>query len=544
VEITSAFTNGPFRVVWKAELRDGSNYIKTHVKLMADKTKEAHLRTAVLFNGALNATAHSGASRGSPVVAGDGDTIFVAVTHPLSANGVADGKVQAARNVRLQLNNEHPFGCDMALGVMPKGQTRRGFLYFLERERAHPYRFYLHYNSWFDLNIGRPQTRMYEPEAMAAIKLMGTELVTKRGVDMDGFVMDDGWDTHTNVWHFHKGFPDGFKNIGKLAKSFGAGIGVWMSPCGGYFETKKARTESGKKMGLEVCGGSFSMAGPNYHKLFVSVAKDMMINQNVNFFKFDGMGGGSGPNIEAVFDMAKELREVNPDVFISATIGTWPSPFWLMYADSIWRQKSDFGRFGKGCRREMWITYRDMIITDYIIKPGPLYPLNSIMYHGVIVSRRSGPSNKLLPLSFKHEVRSAFACGSGIQELYITPDMLKPEMWDDLAEAAKWSRKNIDTLVDTHRIGGHPGKLEIYGWASWNKNKGVVALRNPDDKPHTFVLDVAKAFELPEGAPTKYKLTPSFKDLDVEPFVAKAGESIKIEIKPFDILVFNAVPAR
>jgi hypothetical protein len=181
-----------------------------------------------------------------------------------------------------------------------------------------------------------------------------------------------------------------------------------------------------------------------------------------------------------------------------------------------------------------------MIITDYIIKPGPLYPLNSIMYHGVIVSRRAGPSNKPLPLPFRHEVRSAFACGSDIQELYITPDMLKPGMWDELAEAAKWSRKNIDTLVDTHRIGGHPGKLEIYGWASWNKNKGVITLRNPDDQPHTYELDIGKAFELPDGAPTKYKLVPSFKDIEVEPFVAEAGEPVKLEIKPFDILIFNA----
>ena len=28
---------------------------------------------------------------------------------------------------------------------------RRSFLAYLERERAHPYRTFLHYNSWYDL---------------------------------------------------------------------------------------------------------------------------------------------------------------------------------------------------------------------------------------------------------------------------------------------------------------------------------------------------------------------------------------------------------
>ena len=29
-------------------------------------------------------------------------------------------------------------------------------------------------------------------------------------------------------------------------------------------------------------------------------------------------------------------------------------------------------------------------------------------------------------------------------------------------------------LVDTHWIGGDPTALEIYGWASWNKDKAIL----------------------------------------------------------------------
>ena len=74
--------------------------------------------------------------------------------------------------------------------------------------------------------------------------------------------------------------------------------------------------------------------------------------------------------------------------------------------------------------------------------------------------------------------------------------------WDDLAEAAKWSQANADVLVDTHWVGGDPGKGEIYGWASWCKRKGILVLRNPDDQPASITLDLGEVFELPEGAAT------------------------------------------
>ena len=52
----------------------------------------------------------------------------------------------ATRNCDLARSSTQSF----VIGVAPKDQLRRAFLYYLERERAHPYRPYLHYNSWYD----------------------------------------------------------------------------------------------------------------------------------------------------------------------------------------------------------------------------------------------------------------------------------------------------------------------------------------------------------------------------------------------------------
>ncbi|MER2891106.1 enterotoxin, partial [Escherichia coli] len=104
------------------------------------------------------------------------------------------------------------------------------------------------------------------------------------------------------------------------------------------------------------------------------------------------------------------------------------------------------------------------------------------------------------------QVWSYFATGTQLQELYITPSMLNKAKWDTLAQAAKWSRENASVLVDTHWIGGDPTALQVYGWASWYKDKAILGLRNPSDKPQTYYLDLAKDFEIPTGEAAQFSL--------------------------------------
>jgi len=50
--------------------------------------------------------------------------------------------------------------------------------------------------------------------------------------------------------------------------------------------------------------------------------------------------------------------ETNRSVFISATVGTWASPFWTFFADSIWRQGGDTGYHGQGDTRQQALPTR------------------------------------------------------------------------------------------------------------------------------------------------------------------------------------------
>ncbi|MHC4088095.1 MAG: enterotoxin, partial [Planctomycetota bacterium] len=203
----------------------------------------------------------------------------------------------------------------------------------------------------------------------------------------------------------------------------------------------------------------------------------------------------------------------------------------------------DMGFYGPGGRREQWLTYRDKLTFQNMVKGGPLYPLNSFMNQG-IAHAIWGTAN--LPVNaeeFAHEVHSFFAIGTSLQELYISPSRMTDQMWDILAEGAKWSRNNSDVLVDTHWVGGDPAEGKIYGWAAWSKRKGILSLRNPHDKSGKVTIDIGKVFELPTGAAQKYSLkSPWKKDKNRAAIVLSAGTEYTFEMEPFEVMVFDAMP--
>ena len=154
---------------------------------------------------------------------------------------------------------------------------RRGFLAYLERRRAHPYRPFLHYNSWYHLNIGRPDNHMTEAECLATIEHFGRELITKRGVKMDAFVWDDGWDDFNSLWGFHEDFPDGFKNLEKAGPQVRRGPGRVDVALGRLRRTEtETRSPTAESQGYETNRNGFSMAGPKYRAAF----RDVCLNDD------------------------------------------------------------------------------------------------------------------------------------------------------------------------------------------------------------------------------------------------------------------------
>jgi len=535
---------GKFQADWALILRRGSSYIRQTLTITAGGEPVA-VAAVAMIDVHSEGIQVAGTVKGSPLVVRN---FFLGFESPLAESSVVGDHAVS------ELISEVPIGAGRSqeyssvVGVASAGQMRRSFLTYIERERAHPYRTFLHYNSWFDIGYENPYTQQ---QALNRIHTFGEELNKKRGVVLDSYLFDDGWDDLDDLWKIRADFKDGFAPLTKAAAEYGTAPGVWLSPWGGYAHAKQRRLATARKGGYETVNNGLALSGPKYYALFHDAVTQMVTKYGVNQFKLDGTGNvnqvvkGSAFNsdFDAAIHLIGDLRQLKPDIYINLTSGTWPSPFWLMYADSTWRGGDDTDFAGVGTARERWITYRDGATYEHVVEAGTLYPLNSLMLHGIVYAKQAEGLSSDPGGDFANEVHSYFGTGTQLQELYITPSLLTDANWDVLAEAAKWARRNAATLVDTHWVGGDPRWLEVYGWAAWSPQKAILTLRNPGAKTQDFTIDVAQAFELPSEAARRYVARSPWAADAAQPAIElDAGKPVTFHLAAFQVLTLEADP--
>jgi len=537
-------------VSWEAHLRDGSNYVRQSFTFSSNDVCEISRINLIKLPLNINIR-KEGTVDGVPIVH---NNMFFAVENPLSKveeiRKIEKGKITSDLTSSLPLYSpiKSSGSCTVSSvwGTTPAGQLRRGFLYYIERERAAPYHQMSFYNSfgdlaWFD-------RKMSERACLERIRWIGDSLIVKRKVDFKGFLFDDGWDDPKTLWQFNSGFPDGFSNMKKAAESYNASLGVWISPFGGYREPKKQRLEYGKQQNppFETNDYGFSLAGPVYYKRYKEVLIDFVKKYDIIMLKFDGVASRYKEDLAAFLRVTSEVRAVKPDMYFFLTTGTYPSPFFLKYGDVVWRGGEDWYSAGEGSQRQQWITYRDGDVYKNVVNRSPLYPLNALQQMGIFVSDIRDEKYKNYPGAFEmtdkdvsDDIWAAIGTGTSVQGLYINVYRMSKTAWDCLGAALNWAKSNESIMDDTHGVGGDPLKGEVYGFASWSPEKGVLSLRNPSSIEKSFNVDVSRVFDIPEEYVGNMYLFYDVKNGDKNP-VAEGG-SFKLSFEPFEVKIFNAV---
>lgn len=481
-----------------------------------------------------------------------------------SADAVPDNLVRGSWVRKTSLKPGKSWKVNAVIGLFAPDQQRRSFLSYIEREKPVPYRTFVHYNDWYEVGIVRhdfkdPMQRTTEQISMEIAKTWKRELYKKRKTTIDAFVIDDGWDDFNSLWDFHIGFPQGFANLNKLVTSMGCGMGTWLGPVGGYGYSKNQRIAYWNKTHPNNRISNFELSNPIYFNAFVGRCTDMVKKYDMRYFKFDGIStkpiayGPAGlEDAEGIISVLAALRKARPDIFLNTTVGTWASPFWFMHADSIWRQEGDFDQIGTmGDARDRWITYRDRLVHEIFVTGAPLFPINSIMIHGTIITK-NGPPRVMSkdPANCIKEIRTAFTSGTGLQELYVDADLMNQQdgiLWDELARNIEWIRRNEDVLADVHWVGGNPWDKErkdgdIYGWASWNKSKCTLSLRNSSEYTKTLNGTLRQILDVPPTVKGTVTLRSSFDDQTRLPVMDRAIDvdaPIEITLSPFDIVTME-----
>lgn len=543
--LEARFTYEELSIVWRAVLRNDSHYLRTEMDIQAAKDLPMKgivaMNYLVAKNSAYTAPEVVGNTRGAILAS---NHIFAGLETPMGLNSCKDEgnatHIEGLWRRNTTLKAGKTWNISSVVGLVAPKQLRRSFLAYSERERAVAWRPYPVYISWYELNIDRNNAQapsykgnMTVEQCADVVSHWKTHFYDKYQMAPKAFVWDDGWDQY-GTWTFNPNFPNGFDEPANEAKKMGTGIGAWLGPVGGYGQSGEYRRAYWRSK------GGMQLSNEDYYNFFIRCCTNMIDRYDFRFFKFDGISAQAsaiGPdegtrgeeNAEAIISIERAVRQKRPDIFLNTTVGTWASPFWFHFTDAVWRQEGDYGEAGdQGTDRERWITYRDRLVYQNFIQRSPVCPINTLMTHGFILSRWGAVSKNMDYDGIVREMRCAFACGSGMVELYNDyklMDEIKDNqgnagaLWKDLAECIKWQQEQADVLPDAHWVGGNPWdgkKANVYGWAAWNGKKSVLTLRNPSASAQTFTTTLREALDIPAYVRGKITLTHAFNQAELD----------------------------
>lgn len=446
--------------------------------------------------------------------------------------------------------------------LTPDLYVKLWFNRYLEKIRVVPLKPYLLYNTWYDVRspeyTNRPEDVMNETNLLRIIGDFKREMVEKRGLKLDAFVLDDAWDIYKSDWALRQNeFPNGLKPITDALKSMGAELGIWFGPTGGYSK-RDWRIEWMKAHGYEVVGDQLCVAGTNYHNLLKKRVTDFVRNDGVSYFKWDGIQFScSEPDhghpidiysrravMESVIDLSRSVREINPNMFLNITSGTWLSPWWTKYANQIWMQGFDYGYAGVPSisQRDSAITYRDYVLYEDFGIYDIWFPISNLMTHGIIKGhlQKLGGEKETLD-KFTNDVILYFARGVSMWELYISPNLLTDSEWEAIGKSIRWAKNRFDILKQTEMVGGNPGKCDAYGYMHFLGKQGIAAVRNPSIDPKTIKLELSPAYGLCPKA-SSLVVERVYPTRWISPRLYSAGAVIELPLKSYETAIYEIYP--
>ncbi|MCR4593909.1 MAG: hypothetical protein K5761_02510 [Clostridiales bacterium] len=378
------------------------------------------------------------------------------------------------------------------------------------------------YNSWYD------KMQDIDEESIIMSFLETEDALSKSLVPpLDSYVIDDGFnDYDADFWNFNKKFPNGFEKISELVKALYSGLGVWTGPRGGYNEKTPEfarRIEKNGNGGYNRQANDVCVASEQYISKMTDYLTDMTEKYSVNYWKTDGFllkacksdkhGHVTGGYMDMyeytemwerwlrLFSKLRLTREkAGGDMWINQTSYSNPSPWFLRWSDSIWMQNSnDMGKLSQTDKKEQllpsdadcMITYRDSRYYDFYITRQYQMPPEYLYNHDPIYGNKADIT--MTDAQFRKYLFMAAVRGNRFWELYYSYDKMSESKWRINADCIRFIRENGHILKNSIMIGGNPAKGEVYGYSSWIKKEGIVALRNPSSQTQKFSLVLDKS---------------------------------------------------
>ncbi len=510
---------------------------------------------------------------GQPVAIESGTGgMFFGMEYPAADNNVLQDQsgltIMCGQEVGEKITPDGYRSESIVQGICPDTLVKLWFMRYVDDIRVAPLKPYTLYNSWYDLRSpeyrGVPDANvMNEKNIFRIIGLIKKNMIEKHHISLDAFVLDDGWDVYQSDWVLRKNeFPRGLKPIAEELSKTKTSLGMWLGPTGGYSFRMK-RVNWMKDHGYEVVGHTpntamMCLAGKNYSALFRKRTTDFVRNEGVGYFKWDGIQFSCSESdhghpvgiysrravMESVIDKCKAVREINPNMFLNITSGTWLSPWWVKYANQIWMQGEDYGYADVPSLspRDAAITYRDLSLYEDFRKNGFWFPIQNLMTHGIIKGNLEKLGGEAEPLDkFTNEVLLYFARGVSMWELYISPDILSDGEWDAMAGAIRWARDRFPILSTTEMVGGDPKSRESYAYVHFKGKDGIIAARNPWIVSDTLRVDLLRDYGIGPDADSLV-LERVYPDRWISPRLYALGSRLELPLTGYETAIYELHP--
>ena len=461
---------------------------------------------------------------GQPVYIADA---FFGQETPVGDNGIKAGKAAFSYNTgrcfsEVSKDGRYRLPTFVAGAAKAAGERAVNDAFFCYLDTViRPRKFRIQFNSWYDNMLDITSERI--EKSFSAI----AEGFAKAGLrPLDCYVVDDGWTEYGKplFWQFNKKFNGGFVKETELTEKLGGKFGVWFGPRGGYTRQTYIYAKLLESIGYHVNERSRDIctADPRYIEDLCARMAEFCKLYNVDYFKIDGFAwkpcrerGHNHPPAKGDFKAFytflweewikgfEKIREANPDVCLNVTSFSHCSPWFLMYADYIWMNNaSDMDFAGKGSDMQQCLNYRDGRYRDLFVRKKYRFPAAHLYNHEPTYAARNYRTRadklKNKPIIYTDEefslyVRCCLMRGSGLAELYFSPEMMTPAKWEAAARELGFAERYSYLLSRSEFFGGSPERGKVYGYIAAKGDEYILMIRNAGNRTKKYSFDLPVA---------------------------------------------------
>ena len=487
-------------------------------------------------------------SLGQPVYFNN--SFFWGMEHPAARNHFAEGILSCTqdpgRRIPQQGFESHP----IVAGISPRGEIEDWFLRYVDAFRL-PSRSFTIYKIQND----RRSNEFSEEDLKGKFEEFQK---SPHDIHLDAMVMAEGW-RHRNLQGQIEAsqFPPSLHRLREYLESKSSGLGLYL-PLNSPFsesEIRKGYETLHKNPAGNIPVASFCLAGAKYREALKKQLNGLYREVPLRFVRHDvedllctsrdhghptEESSALQAATDALIDVLRLERSLNRELYISLAGKVWPSPWWLLYANTVCLEDVErrYRRMDLSPRARDWeINHLSIAFRNYLAHGHFQFPLSRLMTGSLTRALNEELGGMREPEDvWADAVAEYLTRGQDLTELNFNPECLNTRDWEILSRGLRWKTSRKAVFQRGVLIEGDPDRGEPHGYLHWNGSHAIALLRNPSPLPREV------SFQLPKSLRGSLRMFETYPRCRQEVQLLKAGDIINTSMEGLETRVLEMVP--